>query len=68
MYKKLLLPIVLLLSPVDSFANSNLPERNITFTINESIKVKADASRLNFQVSTLAKNNKEALANNNKKM
>jgi|688.fasta_scaffold144148_3 uncharacterized protein YggE len=67
MYKKLLLPIVLLLSPVDSFANSNLPERNITFTINESIKVKADASRLNFQVSTLAKNNKEALANNNKK-
>lgn len=66
--KKLLLPIVLLfLSPVVSFANSNLPERNITFTINESIKVKADASRLNFQVSTLAKNNKEALANNNKK-
>lgn len=66
--KKLLLPIVLLfLSPVVSYANSNLPERNITFTINESIKVKADASRLNFQVSTLAKNNKEALANNNKK-
>jgi len=67
MIKKILLAVVILLLPFNSFANYNLTERNITFTITENIKVKADASRLNFQVSTLAKSSKEALANNNKK-
>jgi len=66
MIKKTLVTIIIFLTPLNALSN-NLPERNITFTINESIKVKADASRLNFQVSTLAKNNKEALATNNKK-
>jgi uncharacterized protein YggE len=66
MKKIIISSLLLILLPTNSFANTNEQNRVITFNVVESDKVAADAVRINFQVSSVAKSSKEALANNNR--
>lgn len=66
MKKIIISTLLLILLPTNSFANTNEQNRVITFSVVESDKVAADAVRINFQVSSVAKSSKEALANNNR--